>query len=69
MSLQLLNKSAYNYEHIKQQNMVSTLKSMGYQNEFKAPRNLLYNIHSAFVQMNPETEDYGCQGFGEGFAM
>lgn len=69
MSLTLFNQSAHNYEQKKQQNMTATLKSMGYKNEFQAPGNLRYNIHCAFAGMNPEPEDYTCQGFGEGFAM
>ena len=69
MSLTLFKQSAHNYEQIKQQNMTATLKSMGYQNEFQAPRNLRYNVHCAFTEINPEPKDYGCQGFGEGFAM
>ncbi|MEO1377249.1 MAG: hypothetical protein AAFW70_23795 [Cyanobacteria bacterium J06635_10] len=69
MSLTLFNQSAHNYEQKKQQNMTVTLKSMGYQNEFQAPGNVRYNINSAFIEINAVPEDYGCQGFGEGFAM
>lgn len=69
MSLQLFNQPAHNHEQNKQQNMAVTLKTMGYENEWDAPSNLRYKIYNTFLEMNPEPEDYVCQGFGEGFAM